>query len=79
MVWDQKLLLPSHKDRAAVSIFHRQMRFLQIISNMAESREASPMDHVFLLAGAPIPRQESVAAPNDFGIEIGGELGPIVR
>ena len=78
MVWDKESLLPTHKDGPAVILGHGQVRSLQFVFNMPECREALPMNHVFLFRGTPIARQEAVAAPNNFGIEIGCELWPVL-
>lgn len=48
------------------------------MSDMSESGEASPVDHIFLLRRSPIARQEPIPTPDDLGIEVRGELGPVV-
>ena len=48
------------------------------MSDMSESGEASPVNHIFLLRCAPIPRQEPIPTPDDLGIEVRRELGPVI-
>lgn len=78
MVGYEELLLPPHEDSTAVHVRHRQVRFLQLVSDMSERREAGPMNHVFLLGCAPVTGQETIPTPYDLSIEVGGEFRPVV-
>jgi hypothetical protein len=78
MVRDEESLLPAHKDSPAVILRHGQVRPLQFTFNMSECWEPLPVDHVLLFRGAPIARQEAVTAANNFGIEVCGELWPVL-
>ena len=77
MVRNEEALLPSHEHSSTVTV-HCEMRHLQLVLDMAESGETSPMDHVLLLIGTPIPRQETIAASDDLGVEVGCQLRPVV-
>ena len=78
LVRNDKLLLPPHENGSPISVLHRQMRFFQFVSDMSESGETSPMDHVFLLRCPPVPRQEPIPTPDDLGVEVGSKLRPVV-
>ena len=78
MVRDEESLLPTHKYGPAVILRHGQVRSLQLVFNVSECWEALPVNHVFLFRGAPVARQEAVTAANDFGIEVGRELWPVL-
>jgi len=78
VVGNQELLLPPHEDGSSVSIFHDQMRLLQLVADVPESREAAPVDHVFLLGCAPVPSQEAIATANNLCVEVGGEFWPVI-
>lgn len=54
------------------------MRLLQFVADVSESREAAPVDHVFLLGGTPIPSQETITAADDLCVEVGGEFWPVI-
>ena len=78
MVRDKESLLPAHEDGPAVVLRHGQVGPLQVVFNMSECWEALPVNHVFLFRGAPIARQEAVTTANNFGIEVGRELWPVL-
>lgn len=78
VVRNQKLLLPPHENGTSIGILHRQVGLLQFMANMTESRETSPVDHVFLLGRTPVPRQEAVFAADDLCVKVRRELGPVV-
>ena len=79
VVGDQELLLPAHEDRPSVErVGHRHLRLLELVPDVAEGREPRPVHHVLLLGRAPIARQEPVPTPNDLGVEVRRELGPVV-
>ena len=79
MVGNQELLLPAHEDRtAAERVRHGQQRLLQLRSHMTERGETGPVHHVLRLRSAPIAREEAIPAPNNLGVEVGRQFGPVV-
>lgn len=78
MVGDKESLLPPHEDSPPVVLRHGQVRSFQLVLNVSECWEALPVDHIFLLGGAPIARQEAVSAANNFGIKVCCKLWPVL-
>ena len=80
VVGDKELFLPPHEDRSSVQgVLHRQMRLIQLILDMSERGEPSPVHHVLLLGRSPIARQEAIATSNDLRVKVRRELWPVVR
>jgi len=48
------------------------------MSDVAECREAGPMDDVLVFAGAPVLGEKAIATADDLCVEIGCELGPVI-
>jgi hypothetical protein len=78
MVGHKELLLPPHEHSPSVSIFHSQMRFLELVSDMSEGWETTPVNHVLLLCSAPASGEETVPAPDDLRVKERRELRPVV-
>ena len=79
MVRHQEFLLPAHEHRPTMQrVGHGEMRLLEIIPHMSECRKPCPMDHVLLLRCAPVEGQKAITTPNYLGVEVGGELGPVI-
>lgn len=78
VVWDQETLLPSHEDCSAGVAVNCATRHIEFVFDMTEGGEARPVGHIFMLVCAPILRQETIAAPNDLRIEVGGKFRPVV-
>lgn len=78
MIGNQELLLPPHEHCSPISVLHRQVRLFEFMSDMSESGETSPVNHIFLFRCPPIPRQESIPTPDDLGIEVRRELRPVI-
>lgn len=78
VVGNEESFLPSHEDGPAVAIWHGQVGSLELILDVAERREALPVHHVFLLVGAPLLRQKTIAAAYDFCVKISCQLRPII-
>ena len=74
----EELLLPPHEHGSSVGILHGQVWLLQLVADVPESREAAPVDHVFLLGRTPVSGQEAIPAADDLCVKIGGEFWPIV-
>lgn len=54
------------------------MWWSELVLDVAEGREASPMYHVALLVGSPTPSEEAVPITDDFCVKVGRELWPII-
>jgi len=78
VVWNQELFLPTHEDGASVSIIDGQARTLCLVPDVAESREAGPMDDVLVFTGAPVLSEKAIATADDLCVKIGCELGPVI-
>lgn len=72
MIRDQKLFLPPHENCTTISVTHRQVRLLQVVFHMSESRESLPVDHILLFIRTPILCQEPITAAYDLCIKVGG-------
>lgn len=78
MVRHKESLFPAHENSPPVVFWHGQVRPFEFVFYVAESRESLPMHHIFLFSRAPIASQKPVATPDDLGIEISGELRPVL-
>ena len=79
VVRDEELLLPAHKHCAAIErILHRQVRLLELVLDVPERGEPRPVHHILLLVCSPVPRQETIPAANNLGVEVGRQFGPVV-
>ena len=54
------------------------MGSFSLMPNMLKGRKTRPVDQVFVLSGSPILGQEPIAAANDLGIKISGQLRPVI-
>jgi len=71
------MLLPSHEHGVGIAT-HRQVWGFQLVLHMTKGREAGPMHHVTFLIGTPSSRQKAICTADDFGIEVSGELQPVI-
>ena len=68
MVWHQEFLLPAHEHILAVcAVLVMEIGLLGLLCKRSPSGKASPMLHVFLIAGAPVlmPGLERIFWTND--------------
>lgn len=77
VVWDKESFFPPHEDCSPVSISHGQQGPLEIILDMTECGEARPMNHVLLLIRAPVLCNETIPTPNNLGVKVGCQFGPV--
>ena len=72
MIWHQKFLLPAHEHILAVcAVLVMEVGLLGLLCKRSPCGKASPMLHVFLVAGAPVPMPglESIFWTNDLSFE----------
>ena len=79
MVRDEKALFPAHKHAVAVAVFDIESWPTKFLLHLRESGKAGPVCHVLLFARTPIVGEKAVPRTNDLGVEVCGELWPVVR
>lgn len=78
VVWDEEALFPTHEDTVTIAVADGEPWPADLLSDLLKCREARPVSHIFLLACTPVVSEEAVSRTDYLGIEVGGELWPVV-